>query len=81
MQHKKQKQDKSELSQNIVKYFKEHPFLNGYLYYELIGAITTQNDTNIESILTKLAITTICQLVIKCCKSPKRNDDENTRKD
>lgn len=80
MQHKQQKQEQSACTRNIVKYSKEHAFINGWLYYELIGSLTEQNDTNTESLLTKLLITTACQLVLICFKSPTRNDDENSKK-
>lgn len=79
MQNKQDKL-KSHRSRNIVSYLKEHAFINGYLYYELIGALSEQNDANIETSLTKLCITTACQLILKCIKSPERNDDENHRK-
>ena len=80
MLHKQRKQEKSARTRNIVKYFKEHAFLNGWLYFELIGSLTEQNDTTTESLLTKLAITTICQLALRCLKSPTRTDDENSKK-
>lgn len=80
MHQKQQKQEQSARTRNIVKYFKEHAFLNGWLYYELIGSLTEQDDTNTESLLTKLAITTVCQLALRCFKSPTRNDDENSKK-
>lgn len=80
MQHKHQKQERSARTRNVVKYFKEHAFLNGWLYYELIGSLTEQNETNTEALLTKLLITTACQLVLRCFKSSTRNDDENSKK-
>lgn len=80
MQHKQQKQERSARTRNIVKYFKEHAVINGYLYFELIGSLTEQNDSDPKALLTKLVITTICQIAVKCFKSPPRNDDENSKK-
>lgn len=80
MQQKQQKQELSARTRNIVKYFKEHAFINGYLYFELIGSLTEQNDSDPKALLTKLVITTICQVAVKCSKSPPRNDDENSKK-
>ncbi len=78
--HKHQKQEQSARTRNVVKYFKEHAFLNGWLYYELIGSLTEQNESNTEALLTKLFITTACQLVLRCFKSSTRNVDENSKK-
>lgn len=80
MHHKQQKKEQSARTRNIVKYFQEHAFINGWLYYELIGSLTDQNDSNPETLLTKLFITTICQLAHRCFKSPKRNGDETSKK-
>lgn len=80
MQHKQQKQERSARIRSIVRYFKEHAFLNGWLYYELIGSLTEQNDANTESLLTKLLITTACQLVLRTFKSPSKDEDENSKK-
>ena len=80
MQHKQQKQERSARIRNIVRYFKEHAFLNGWLYYELIGSLTEQNDTNTDSLLTKLLITTACQLVLRSFKSSSKDKDENSKK-
>ena len=80
MHNKQQKQQQSARTRNIVKYFKEHAFINSWLYYELIGSLTEQNDSDPEALLTKLFITTICQLAHRLIKSPTRNDDENSKK-
>lgn len=80
MQHKHQKQELSARTRNIVKYFKVHALINVHLYIELIGSLTEQNDSDPKALLTKLVINTICQLVLKCFKSPPKNHDENSKK-
>lgn len=80
MQHKQQKQELSARTRNIVKYLKVHALINAQLYIELIGSLTEQNDSDPKALLTKLVINTVCQIAVKCLKSPPRNDDENSKK-
>lgn len=80
MHHKQQKQEKSARTRDIVKYLKVHALINAQLYFELIGSLTEQNDSDPKALLTKLVINTICQIAVKCFKSPRRDDDENSKK-
>jgi len=80
MQQKQQKHERSARTRNIVKYFKEHALINGYLYFELIGSLTEQNDSDPQALLTKLVITTICQIAVKCFKSPLGSNDDHKKK-
>jgi hypothetical protein len=70
-------QDENRRLRAHTKFALEHLIANGYTYYELIEALSINDITKVKSLLVKLCICTIGQVVLKPFKA--RRDDENSR--
>jgi hypothetical protein len=67
-------QEKNRRFKKLKNFVLGHLIANGYTYFELAEAISTNDTENVKSLLVKLFIYTVSQLALKHLKSGKRGN-------